>query len=81
MGLPGLAIHLSRLLKVFASQARSIHTFLAAGSWPAFGEAEVIADPFGGEPRFDLRYRQIYANNPDGIVAGSQEWSAWSGNL
>jgi predicted Abi (CAAX) family protease len=41
----------------------------------------VIADPFGGEPRFDLRYHQIYANNPDGIVAGSQEWSAWSGNL
>ena len=47
----------------------------------SFGEAEVIADPFGGEPRFDLRYHQIYANNPDGIVAGSQEWSAWSGNL
>jgi predicted Abi (CAAX) family protease len=47
----------------------------------AFGEAEVIADPFGGEPRFDLRYHQIYANNPDGIVAGSQEWSAWSGDL
>ena len=41
----------------------------------------MIVDPFGGEPRFDLRYRQIYANNPDGIVAGSQEWSAWSGNL
>lgn len=47
----------------------------------AFGEAEVIADPFGGDPRFDLRYHQIYANNPDGIVAGSQEWSAWSGDL
>ena len=47
----------------------------------AFGEAEVIADPFGGEPRFDLRYHQIYANNPDGIVAGSQEWSAGSGDL
>lgn len=47
----------------------------------AFGEAEVIADPFGGEPRFDLRYHQIYANNPDGIVSGSQEWSAWSGDL
>jgi predicted Abi (CAAX) family protease len=47
----------------------------------AFGEAEVIADPFGGEPRFALRYHQIYANNPDGIVAGSQDWSAWSGDL
>jgi predicted Abi (CAAX) family protease len=47
----------------------------------AFGEAELIADPFGGEPRFELRYHQIYANNPDGIVAGSQDWSAWSGDL
>jgi predicted Abi (CAAX) family protease len=47
----------------------------------AFGEAEVIADPFDGEPRFALRYHQIYANNPDGIVAGSQDWSAWSGDL
>jgi len=47
----------------------------------AFGEAEVIADPFDGEPRLALRYHQIYANNPDGIVAGSQDWSAWSGDL
>jgi hypothetical protein len=81
LGLPNSAIHLSRPLKVFAGQARAIHTFLAARSWPAPGEAEVIAYPFGAEPRFDLRYHQIYANNPDGIVAGSQEWSAWSGDL
>lgn len=47
----------------------------------AFGQAEVIRDPFSGEPRFALTYHQIYANNPNGIVAGSQDWSAYSGNL
>jgi len=32
---------------------------LRLGHGQPFGEAEVIADPFGGEPRFDLRYHQI----------------------
>ncbi|MFQ6537132.1 MULTISPECIES: CPBP family glutamic-type intramembrane protease [Aphanothece] len=47
----------------------------------AFGEARVVRDPFSGDPRLDLRYHQIYANNPNGIVAGSQDWSAYAGNL
>ena len=47
----------------------------------AFGAARVVIDPFTGEPRFDLRYHQIYANNPNGIVSGSQDWSAYTGNL
>ncbi len=47
----------------------------------AFGAARVVVDPFTGEPRFDLRYHQIYANNPNGIVSGSQDWSAYTGNL
>ncbi|MEX1324933.1 MAG: CPBP family glutamic-type intramembrane protease, partial [Synechococcaceae cyanobacterium] len=47
----------------------------------AFGEAEVVRDPISGEPRFDLRYHQIYANNPNGIVSGSQDGSAYAGNL
>ncbi|MEB3331826.1 MAG: CPBP family glutamic-type intramembrane protease [Synechococcaceae cyanobacterium] len=47
----------------------------------AFGEAQVVEDPFSGEPRLQLRYHQIYANNPNGIVAGSQDWSAYAGNL
>ena len=32
-------------------------------------------------PALRLRYHQIYANNPNGIVAGSQDWSAYMGNL
>lgn len=47
----------------------------------AFGEARVVLDPFTEAPRLQLRYHQIYANNPNGIVAGSQDWSAYGGNL
>ncbi len=47
----------------------------------AFGEARVVEDPFSGQPRLQIRYHQIYANNPNGIVAGSQDWSAYGGNL
>ena len=47
----------------------------------AFGEAEVVRDAVSGEPRLAIRYHQIYANNPNGIVAGSQHWSAYAGNL
>jgi predicted Abi (CAAX) family protease len=47
----------------------------------AFGEARVERDPFTARPVFDIRYHQIYANNPNGIVAGSQHWSAYAGSL
>jgi predicted Abi (CAAX) family protease len=47
----------------------------------AFGEAEVVRDAISGEPRLALRYHQIYANNPNGIVSGSQDGSAYAGNL
>ena len=47
----------------------------------AFGETEVVRDAFSGAPRLALRYHQIYASNPNGIVAGSQDWSAYAGSL
>ncbi len=47
----------------------------------AFGDAELLRDPFSGAPLFALRFHQIYANNPNGIVAGTQDWSAYSGDL
>ena len=47
----------------------------------AFGEAEVVRDAFTGRPRLQIRYHQIYANNPNGIVSGSQDWSAYAGSL
>jgi predicted Abi (CAAX) family protease len=47
----------------------------------SFGEAQVVRDAFTGKPRLAIRYHQIYATNPNGIVAGSQDWSAYAGNL
>jgi len=47
----------------------------------AFGEAQVVRDAFTGQPRLAIRYHQIYATNPNGIVAGSQDWSAYAGSL
>ena len=47
----------------------------------AFGQAQVVRDAFTGRPRLAIRYHQIYANNPNGIVAGSQDWSAYAGSL
>ena len=58
----------------------AISAFTVTGHF-AFGAARVVIDPFTGQPRFDLRYHQIYANNPNGIVSGSQDWSAYTGNL
>ncbi|MEB3303974.1 MAG: CPBP family glutamic-type intramembrane protease [Cyanobacteriota bacterium] len=47
----------------------------------SFGEAEVVRDGFTGQPRLGIRYHQIYASNPNGILAGSQDWSAYAGSL
>lgn len=47
----------------------------------AYGWATVIGDPFSGEPQFDIQYQQIYAHNPEGIIAGDQTWAMFMGNL
>ncbi|MEO9125046.1 MAG: abortive infection protein, partial [Microcoleus sp.] len=31
--------------------------------------------------RFDIEYKQVYAHNPDGIVAGSSKWQSYMGDL
>jgi predicted Abi (CAAX) family protease len=62
------------------SQAEPSPAWTTTGHF-AFGEAEVTRDPISGKPRLAVRYHQIYANNPNGIVAGSQHWSAYAGNL
>ncbi len=46
----------------------------------AFGLAEVVKDPFTGEARFDVEYKQIYAHNRGGVVSGSQQWHAYMGD-
>jgi len=78
LGDRGLLIHLFG--GIGGPPAEPIAFFTVTGHF-AFGEAEVVRDPFTGELQFALRYHQIYANNPDGIVAGTQDWSAYAGDL
>ena len=47
----------------------------------AFGVAKVVRDRFTSEQRFDIEYKQVYAHNPDGIVAGSSKWQSYMGDL
>ncbi|NJO71020.1 MAG: hypothetical protein HC825_03575 [Oscillatoriales cyanobacterium RM1_1_9] len=47
----------------------------------AYGIAQVIQDPFTNELKFNTLYEQVYAHNPNGIVAGSHTWSDFMGNL
>jgi predicted Abi (CAAX) family protease len=47
----------------------------------AFGSAEVIRDQFTQKLRFEIKYHQIYAHNPDGIIAGTHTWANYMGNL
>ncbi|WP_231943168.1 CPBP family glutamic-type intramembrane protease [Calothrix sp. NIES-3974] len=47
----------------------------------AFGIAEVIRDEFTNKLRFDIKYYQIYAHNPDGIISGIHNWDYYMGNL
>ncbi|MFN6531073.1 hypothetical protein [Nostoc sp. ChiSLP03a] len=47
----------------------------------AFGITEVVRDEFTKELRFETKYHQIYAHNPDGIIAGTHTWADYMGNL
>jgi predicted Abi (CAAX) family protease len=46
-----------------------------------YGLARVVRDPLTQELRFDIEYRQVYAHNPDAIVAGTIHWSGYMGDL
>lgn len=47
----------------------------------AFGVATVVRDEFTEELRWQVEYNQVYAHNPDGIVAGRQDWLTYMGSL
>jgi predicted Abi (CAAX) family protease len=46
-----------------------------------YGLAHVVREPLTQELRFDIEYLQVYAHNPDGIVAGKNHWSSYMGDL
>ena len=47
----------------------------------SFGIATVVKDPITSELRFDVEYKQIYAQSPDGIVSGSAKWHNFMGDF
>lgn len=47
----------------------------------AFGQGQVVTDPFTQEPRLQVIYDQVYSHSPLGIVAGRTLWAEYSGNL
>ena len=46
-----------------------------------FGVAEIVRSPFTKELEFDIKYHQIYAHNPNGIISGTHTWANYMGNL
>ncbi len=47
----------------------------------AYGVATVVREAIANELQFQITYQQIYAHNPNGIVAGSMDWTAYMGDL
>jgi len=47
----------------------------------SFSLPTVIRDPFTQELQWDIPYYQVYAQNPQGILAGSQTWETYAGDL
>ncbi len=46
----------------------------------AYGVAELIEEPLAAEWSLAIRYHQVYAHNPDGIIAGAQSWWRYLGD-
>lgn len=82
VGKPCLVIHLFGWRNDTASEKKgpSAPFGLVTGHF-AFGIATVTADPFTGEKRFDIEYRQIYAHNNSAIVSGTVKWHNYMGSL
>jgi predicted Abi (CAAX) family protease len=62
-----------------------VHTFGAIGPAEdgplrtghfAFGIATVGSEPLTGELVMDVEYKQVYAHNPNGIIAGSHDYAS-----
>ncbi|WP_448562156.1 CPBP family glutamic-type intramembrane protease [Trichothermofontia sp.] len=47
----------------------------------AYGLAEVVRDPFTQDLQFEIKYQQIYAHNPNGIIAATHTWENYMGNF
>jgi len=46
----------------------------------SYGHARVVRDALSGDLRFEIRYHQVYTQNPDGLTAGALHWSRYLGD-
>ncbi|MFZ5950767.1 MAG: hypothetical protein ACOYXC_08675 [Candidatus Rifleibacteriota bacterium] len=76
----GLLIHVFGWREHPSEKSNPMMMGLVTGHF-AFGMAEVVRCPFSGDLRWDYEYRQAYAHNREGIVAGSSKWHCYSGSL
>ena len=74
----GLVVHLWGLIGGPKPEP-SARTPLAWGH-TSFGTALVEREPLSGELVFDIIYQQVYIHNTDGIVAGAQHWTHYTGD-
>lgn len=66
-----------------------VHTFGAVGPGEqrlrtghfSFGVAKIVREPLSGDLELDVEYRQVYAHNPNGILAGTHSWASYSGSF
>ncbi len=79
-GAEALIVHVFGGIGGAGGELGVIGDLLATGHF-SFGMARVVRDPLSGEPVFDLRYYQIYGHNTDGIISGTQDWTAYIGDM
>jgi predicted Abi (CAAX) family protease len=88
-------ITFNRHTEKLGDKALVIHTFGGIGGkngdnlgiWQtvtghfAYGIATVKRSTFTHALEWNLEYNQVYAHNPDGIIAGKQDWATYMGQL
>ncbi|AFY46762.1 putative protease of the Abi (CAAX) family [Nostoc sp. PCC 7524] len=74
------AILLHNFGGIGGKKAEGFPAFTITGHF-AFGVAQVVREPITQELQFAIEYQQIYANNSDGIIAGTHTWADYMGNL
>jgi len=81
VGTRALLIHLFGWRKEDGARAGPMDLLGLVTGHFAFGLATVIQDPFTGEKRFDIEYKQVYGHNREEVVSGTMKWHAYMGNL
>jgi predicted Abi (CAAX) family protease len=80
LGDEALVLHLFGGMGGPNGELQALDDLFATGHF-SFGVARVVTDSLSGGPILEIRYHQLYAHNREGIVSGSQDWSAFMGDL